>query len=121
MSPSFLRRKRRQRADVSSYSALIASPATTTVVLPASGRIGIYTESAQAADTTAATLSGAFRVRTTEGLGAVTDKVIKTPLIGDEGGRVVIDRLEKGVSITVEAGFVVQVDIGMGAWRTICN
>jgi hypothetical protein len=101
-------RKRRERANVTAFNALITTPEDGEFTMPANGRIRFVSVEGCAAGTTAATLTGA-KTRT-----------IKTPLL-EAGGVVRLDHVERGVVVTPEAGFQVELDCGFGVWRTIAE
>lgn len=119
MAPSFfLRRRRKRRADITKFKALIAAPAAVSFVMRAPARVGFITTTAKSAGTAAGTIVGSpFKQN-----GVVkTQHDIKCKAFGASGGRVVIDMVEKGATITPAAGFDVQIDIGLGKWRTVCT
>lgn len=98
--------KRKARQDVSAYAALIASPASGTVVLPAGARVSfVATAGATAGDTLA--------VVTTS-----TTRTIKARTLA-AGERQVLDRLERGASVALSAGINLDIDSGLAVWKTV--
>lgn len=100
--------ERKRRQNVSAFKALIASPTASAFAMPAAGRLRIVSIAGCAAGTTAATLVGS-RTRT-----------IKTRLLA-AGGSVVIDLVERAVTVTLAAGFDAYVDTGLGVWKKIAT
>lgn len=123
-----VRKQRKLRQNVTSFAALIATPETDTVVLPAGARLSIPYPDETDPELLLATAVGAF---TSAEDRTPADRELKTrPLteaeIDDEietlsAGRLVIDWLEKGVEVTLESGFELYVDIGLGRWRKIAE
>jgi len=100
--------KRRNRQNVSQFRSLIASPTASAFNMPASGKVRFVSISGCAAGTTAATLVGS------------TTRTIKTPLL-TAGQSVVIDYVERSVQVTPANGFNVEIDVGLGHWKTIAT
>jgi len=102
------REARKERADATSFKALITTPVTGAFDLPANARVSFMSVAGCSAGTTAATTVGP------------SSRTIKTPVLA-AGGRVVIDRLERGTAITPATGFEVHIDIGLNRWRKIAQ
>jgi hypothetical protein len=97
---------RKARQDVSSFAALIATPVVGPVSLPAGARIGFMSPTPRVEGTTAGTMVGP------------SNRTIQTPTLL-AGQRVVIDRAERATVVEPAAGFELQIDTGLGVWRTI--
>jgi hypothetical protein len=101
-------RVQKQRRNVSKFAALIANPATDEVVLPANGRLSVVSVAGCAAGTVAVTTVG------------VSDRSISTPEL-DAGGRHPIGYFERAVTVTIESGFELYLDQGLGRWVKIAE
>lgn len=101
-------RHRKDRENRTKFASLIESPAAGEFVMPANGRIRFVATAGATAGDTAATLVG------------TADRTIKTPDL-DIGGYVVIDRIERAVTVTPSDGFNVELDIGLGRWSKIAE
>lgn len=97
---------RKQRRNARAYTALITTPGTGAVTLPAGIRIALKSVSGCIAGTTAATLAG------------TSNHTIKTPLL-DVGGKVVVDFVERGTVVTPSVGFDLMIDKGLGRFVKI--
>jgi len=111
MTPAQLlqaQRKRKERAAVSAFASLIASPAADQFTMRASARVRLVSLAGCAAGTTAAVLTGA------------TVRTIQTPLL-TAGGSVRLDQIEVDTVVNPSAGFRVDLDCGYGVWRPIAT
>lgn len=108
MHPYLRRKHRKERENRDRFAALIAEPATESFTMPANGRIRFVATAGAEEGATAATLEG------------TTDRTIQTPELA-AGGYVKLDNIERGVVVTLEAGFEAQVDMGLGKWATIAT
>lgn len=125
-----VRKRQKARQDVTAFAALIADPADTTFTMPASGKIRFVAIAGAVANDLAATLVGAYRgmrdgvPEDGEPEFVLSDdpepREIKTPLL-TAGGYVVIDRIERAVEVTLEAGFAAYVDTGLGVFKKIAE
>ena len=108
MNPTVLirQKKRRQRADVTTFNALLKTPSADQFTMPANGRIRFKSLAGCAAGTTAAVLTGK------------STRTIQTPLLLASGS-VKLDNVEKDVVVNPSAGFQTEVDCGFGVWRKI--
>jgi len=107
-TPHTIRKKRRDRANVTAFKTLVGTPIDGAFVLPAAGRISFVSVAGCPAGTTAGTIVTS-NIRT-----------IKTPLLA-AGGRVVIDHVERAATVTPESGFEVHLDVGLGVWGKIAG
>lgn len=99
---------RKERRNVSAFVALIDTPATAEVVLPANGRFRVVATAGAVAGTLACTVTGS------------TERLIQTPLLA-AGGYVTLDQLERGVTVSLEASFELWVDTGLGRFSKIAG
>lgn len=106
MGTSCYLKKQRIRRDGKKFRALIAVNDDATVTLPANARVSFVSVAGCSAGTTAAVLTGPHT------------RTIKTKLLA-AGQRVVIDRVERGTLVTLQAGFQAYIDSGLGKWRRI--
>lgn len=103
------RKKRRRRADVSSFAALVAAPVVGSVTLPANARLGFRRPSGiVAAGTLIATLTGP------------TTREIRAPALAANEIHV-LDYTERGTVVTPAFSFDVLIDSGLGVWRKIAE
>lgn len=109
MHPYLRRKHRKERENRDRFAALIETPAAGVFTMPANGRIRFVATAGAVEGGIAATLEGTFPERT-----------IQTPELA-AGGYVKLDGLERGVVVTVEAGFEAEVDLGLGKWATIAE
>lgn len=103
---NYLRRQRRFRADTTQFAVLIATPAVGEFAMPARGRIRFVSTSGSSAGDTAGTIVGS------------NTRTITTPVLA-AAGHVVIDGVERGCTVTPDAGYTIEVDIGLGVWKHI--
>lgn len=101
-----IRKARKERANRSAFSALIAEPAVGSIALPANGRVGLVAVAGAEAGELAAILEGP------------SSRTIQTPAMV-AGTILVIDRLERGTVVNAEEGFDVVLDVGLGVWTKI--
>ena len=102
------RKKQKQRANRSNFSALIATPAVGTVTMPANARLAFVAPAGAAAGTTAATITGA------------TVRTVVTPLL-QAGDIFPLDYAERGAEVAVSAGFDMYIDMGLSNWVKIAE
>lgn len=110
------RKRRKERQDFSAFAALVAEPATAEFSLPANGRFRVVATAGAAEDELACTLTGCYVNQDKEPV----QREIQTPEL-DAGGYVTLDRLERGVVVTLEAGFELWVDAGLGRFVKVAE
>jgi len=97
---------RKERQNVTAFAALVASPVTGAVTLPAGARLAFRSVAGATAGTTAATIA------------ASTNRTIKTPALA-AGESMTLDYVERAAVVTPAAGFEVLLDIGLGRFTKI--
>lgn len=103
-----LRINREERNTASAFKALVASPVTGLVTLPAGGRLRFRSPAGCAAGTTAATIVS----------GSTT--LVKTPLLA-AGESTFTVWAYKGAQVTPAVGFDLMVDVGMGVYSKVAQ
>jgi len=101
-------RRQKQRKAVSTFAALIATPASGAFTMPAGARLSFIATAGATAGDTLATITGA------------TNRTIKAKTLA-AGDRQVFDFAERGVVITPSAGIEVDVDTGLAVWAKIAE
>lgn len=101
------RKRQRQRMDVAAFKALLATPATGSVAIPANGMFAIVTPLLHAAGN-AATVVGP------------RNRTIGVPAM-PAGEQRLIGKLEKGSTVTLAAWADLYLDTGLGKLRKICK
>lgn len=99
-------KRRKNRQNVTEFNAYIAAPATGSLTLPASGRFCLVATSAAVEGTLAATI--------------VNDKTIlmnvPAMLVGES---INIDHIQAFSQVTIEAGFDLYIDTGLGIYKLV--
>ena len=99
-------KNRKKRQNVTAFKALLATPATGSVTLPANARLAFRSVSGAVAGTTAATLVG------------TSNRTIQTPALA-AGEFVTLDYAERDTVVIPSSGFDVLLDIGLGRFQKI--
>lgn len=102
-----LYKKRKVRQNASAFKVLLATPASGTAVLPASGMFALRPD-AVTTQRAGVTVTGP------------SSRTISVPALA-AGVFHHIGKLERGSSVTVEAGIDLYVDTGLGKYRKIVN
>lgn len=97
--PLGFNRERRAKRSRAAFAALIATPGTGALAMPAGARVMMRATTSHTAGDTAATFAG---------------RTIATGADIDSGAWVNVGWLERGVTITPATGFDLYIDIGMG-------
>ncbi len=97
---------RKERQNVTAFAALVASPVTGAITLPAGARLAFRSVAGTSAGATAATIA------------ASTNRTIKTPTLA-AGESMMLDYVERAAVVTPAAGFEVLLDIGLGRFAKI--
>lgn len=92
--------RRKARQNVSAFKALITTPGTGAIAMPANCRLAFKTAAGASAGTAVATISGSGKTRN-----------IQCPVLA-AGETIVIDNVEKDFIVTAAAGFDVMLDTG---------
>lgn len=113
-------KRNHKRADFKKFRFLLASNDDATFKLPASARVSFVSVAGCIAGTTAAVLTGPRTLTGYDGVSRTysATRTIKTKAL-PAGGRVTVDRIERGTSVVMTAGFQAYVDNGLGKWRRI--
>jgi hypothetical protein len=101
-------RRQRQRSDVSQYAALIETPAVAPFALPANGRVAFKAVSDIVAGQPLATIQG----KSTRNIGS---KGLST------GQSQILDFVEEGATVTLQATVEMFVDTGLGLFKKIAQ
>lgn len=105
---SALKKRRKERADVVAFRPLALAPVLGTVKLPAGCRAMLMTTALTVTDQLLATLTGA------------TVREIKSPG-APIGKRIVLDKLERGVTVDLENDVDLYIDTGLAVWVKIAR
>lgn len=97
---------RKLRQNVTQFDAYIAAPATGSLTLPASGRFCLVATSAAAEGTLAVTIVNS----------ATTTISVHAMLVNDS---IVIDNIQAFSQVTVQAGFDLLLDTGLGIYKKV--
>lgn len=107
-SQQVAQKRRRERQDYHVFAALVAEPATAPFSLPANGRFRVVA--------TLGALAGDLACILTSSV----EREIRTPLL-TAGGYVSLNRVERAVVITLEPGFELWVDAGLGRYVKVAE
>lgn len=108
MKPLAYIKAQRIRRNLSAFKALIDTPASSTAQLPANGRFAIRSTAGNAAGTLALTI--------------VTNRTINIYTKVLISGQIqIVDNIQKAAVVTVETGFDLLLDIGMGKFIPVIN
>lgn len=99
-------KSRKERQNVSAFAALVASPVTGAITLPAGARLAFRSVAGASAGTTASTIAG------------TSNRTIKTPALA-AGESMTLDHVERAAVVTPAACFEVLIDIGLGRFAKI--
>jgi hypothetical protein len=102
-----LRRRRKARQDLSQFAALIETPGTGTVVIPADGMFALRAPAAHAAGN-ALTVTGP------------TNRTIGVPALAENDFHL-IGKLERGTTVALQSWIDLYVHAGLGGYRKICD
>lgn len=97
---------RKERQNRTAFDALLASPSTGAITLPASARLALRSTAGALAGATAATITSS------------ANRTIKTPVLA-AGESMPLDYVERGAVVTPSSGFEVLLDIGLGRFEKI--
>jgi hypothetical protein len=109
-------KRRKERQDYSAFAALVDEPATAEFALPANGRFRVVATLGSIEDELACTLTGPYIDENRDPV----QRLIQTPELA-VNGYVQLDRLERGVTVTLEPGFELWVDAGLGRYVKVAE
>lgn len=101
------RNRQRERQNVREFAALLKTPATGNVVIPADGMFAIVTPLVHVAGNAATTVGP-------------RNRTIGVPAMA-AGEQRLIGKLERGTTVTLAAWADLHVDTGLGTYRKICS
>jgi hypothetical protein len=101
------RKRRMARQNLSMFTALLDTPETGTVVIPATGLFALRAPAAHAAGN-ALTVTGP------------TDRTIGVPALAENEFHL-IGKLERGSAVALQSWIDLYVHTGLGGYRLICN
>jgi hypothetical protein len=101
-------KNRKLRQNVSAFRSLIATPAATTVQLPASGMFAVMNPAGASNGATALTVAGG------------QSHTIKVPALAAGEFRL-IGKLERSTEVVMTAGFDLYLDTGLGKLRKVVD